>query len=636
MFNKLSPLPLALSISAALFASGCNDSNDDNKVAGATVKENIKFAIVSDTHIYDPMLGNNENGEFFEVAITSDRKAFLKSNDLLGAALDALISQGTDMLLVPGDLTKDGEVRNHEMVRASLQKAVDAGIPVFVVPGNHDINNPYGYQESKAGKLTGKGAVYLEGNAFQKTPGSMAPHMTHISADSDVAVHMDNWDKFYADFGFNQAIDRDEHSYSYVAEPFAGVWVMAIDSIYSSIQDIQNIWDDEEEYKNYGKTGGTLLAPKRAKTFEWVKDVAAKAKAEGKILLTITHAGVVEHFPGKNALISQYVHDSTETAYTKEFPAQSYSEVYTNTFSGETGTFEYNSPSEIVSKELADAGVNLVFTGHFHANDIAKRQYSDNSWLYDIQTGATVSYPAPYRTAELDLKTRTLHMDVNNEYVQGAVPDADLAGLVDGLSENILAALGLDVPDAILGLLDSLLLKKSVAATMVEVFKYQNECVDAEGNALPALTCLRNEYWQNRFQSEVLANLDPELQISWQALDELTLSTLIGAVLKAHYHGNEAQSRELDDNSRYVLQWARELGDAYPTSREAMQQRLVGLTQEADFAEAVSPRYGTAPLAVSLSALYGLLAKVGEGITYDPVPDLGVSIDLQTGELNQR
>jgi DNA repair exonuclease SbcCD nuclease subunit len=39
-----------------------------------------------------------------------------------------------------GDHTKDGELINHESVKDLLQQLADAGIKVFVVPGNHDIN----------------------------------------------------------------------------------------------------------------------------------------------------------------------------------------------------------------------------------------------------------------------------------------------------------------------------------------------------------------------------------------------------------------------------------------------------------------------------------------------------------------
>jgi len=43
---------------------------------------------------------------------------------------------------------------------------------------------------------------------------------------------------------------------------------------------------------------------------------------------------------------------------------------------------------------LRDSGVQLVFTGHLHVQDIAYCQ-----GVYDITTGSLVSYPHPYRVS---------------------------------------------------------------------------------------------------------------------------------------------------------------------------------------------------------------------------------------------
>ena len=46
-------------------------------------------------------------------------------------------------------------------------------------------------------------------------------------------------------------------------------------------------------------------------------------------------------------------------------------------------------------KILKQAGVNLVFTGHLHVQDVAYHE-----GVYDITTGSLVSYPHPYRIFE--------------------------------------------------------------------------------------------------------------------------------------------------------------------------------------------------------------------------------------------
>lgn len=618
----LRKLPLAMAISSTLFLTACGSDNDDTKVEGSQLpKTHIKLAVVTDTHVYDASLGNDETGDLFTEAIASDRKAFLQSQRLLDTAIDQMIASGTEILLVPGDLTKDGERINHKTVRDSLLRARQAGIKVYVVPGNHDMNNPYGYKESLSQTLTAKGSVYLEGNAFGVEAGSLAPHMTNITG---APLFMENWDQFYADFGFDDAIFRDPNSFSFVAEPYEGLWVMAIDAINSSIKDVQQHWKDGND--NYNKTGGSLLAPERQATFDWVKEMAAKAKAENKVLVAISHAGVVEHFPGKSALIANYVIDGVANEFTKDLDIPEYRENYVNSYTNENGEFVYNTPSEYISRELAKAGVNLVFSGHFHANDIAKREYEDGSWIYDIQTGASVSYPAPYRSLLLDLQQKRLITEVDTDTVMNTVPEADLIGLVDGLSENIFAALGVPLEGPLLEILDNTLTKKPIAQTMLDVYIRENKrcpilkpCDDAAKEAL---------------RLEFIAAELPE-GISWDELYDTTLSQLIAEVLKAHYHGNETEWDKLGQKEKFVLDWARRYGERHASTSAELKAEITELNQHPalldwDPSKDMSTILGDKVL----GQLYGLLAQVGEGIIYDPIPDLNLIINLEDGSFD--
>ena len=57
-------------------------------------------------------------------------------------------------------------------------------------------------------------------------------------------------------------------------------------------------------------------------------------------------------------------------------------------------------------KRLSDAGMNLIFTGHFHANDIVLKDFG-TSKLYDCETGSLVTAPTPYRFVSLDMPARS-------------------------------------------------------------------------------------------------------------------------------------------------------------------------------------------------------------------------------------
>ncbi len=61
------------------------------------------------------------------------------------AAITAIAAKDVDIVLVAGDLTKDGEKQCYEKVAAYFTELEDEGKRVFVVPGNHDISNPHSY-----------------------------------------------------------------------------------------------------------------------------------------------------------------------------------------------------------------------------------------------------------------------------------------------------------------------------------------------------------------------------------------------------------------------------------------------------------------------------------------------------------
>ena len=101
----------------------------------------VKIAIISDLHVMVPELLVNE-GTAFEEYLARDRKMLRESVEILDTLIVSILELKPDLVLVTGDLTKDGERVSHEQVAAQLERLTDAGIQVLVVPGNHDINNP--------------------------------------------------------------------------------------------------------------------------------------------------------------------------------------------------------------------------------------------------------------------------------------------------------------------------------------------------------------------------------------------------------------------------------------------------------------------------------------------------------------
>ena len=105
----------------------------------APVYPTTRFAVLSDLHFYDKVLGTG--GGAFQKYVDEDRKLLLLSDEILNEAVERLSKEKLDFVLVCGDMTKDGERINHEGVVKALRKLQFSGAKVYVAPGNHDINN---------------------------------------------------------------------------------------------------------------------------------------------------------------------------------------------------------------------------------------------------------------------------------------------------------------------------------------------------------------------------------------------------------------------------------------------------------------------------------------------------------------
>jgi 3',5'-cyclic AMP phosphodiesterase CpdA len=283
----------------------------------------VSFAVFSDPHVFAPSLGIE--GEAFEAYLTQDRKLLRESTELLEAAVENVKNEDADFVLVPGDLTKDGERDSHEVVADYLGVLEAAGKPVYVIPGNHDILNPHSFE-------------YI-GDRAERVPG----------------VTPDEFAWIYGRFGYDEALYRDPTSLSYVAEPQDGLWLLALDSC---------IYGEGEEYEHPVTDG--RFSPS---TLRWIEDMLEMALKENRAVIVMMHHGVLEHYRGQEKYFGDYVVDDYQE----------------------------------VSRLLAMYNVRLVFTGHYHSQDITVARWEEeDKFLFDVETGALVTYPCPYRTVTID------------------------------------------------------------------------------------------------------------------------------------------------------------------------------------------------------------------------------------------
>jgi predicted phosphodiesterase len=329
-----------------IIASSCTKEHPLGKGGPIPINFHLKIAIVSDIHYMDPsLLKNNANtGAAFNAYLDADPKLIEFSDPIFRNAISQIKSEKPDMLLIPGDLTKDGERVSHQSVVKLIKEISDAHIKVFVVPGNHDINNPE--------------AVTYDGDSATPTP----------------SITASDFSKIYADYGYGNAIARDPNSLSYVAQPYPTLWILGI--------------DDCEYYDN--KDIAIVAGKIKPETMKWALSWIAEAKRRHITIFGMMHHNLIEHYVGQIQLDPGYVTD--------------------------------NGPAE--ADEFMNAGLSVIFTGHYHANDITER-ITGNNQLYDIETGSLVTAPIPFRIITMNNN----EFDITTKYVTSI--DAKLPGGLD-------------------------------------------------------------------------------------------------------------------------------------------------------------------------------------------------------------
>ena len=97
--------------------------------------------VVTDTHFLAPSLF--EGSDIFLAALArGDGKYVQGSAQLLEALIQEAERVHPDALVLTGDLTFNGEKESHLFLAEGLRRIEEKGIPVYVLPGNHDINVP--------------------------------------------------------------------------------------------------------------------------------------------------------------------------------------------------------------------------------------------------------------------------------------------------------------------------------------------------------------------------------------------------------------------------------------------------------------------------------------------------------------
>ena len=339
---------------------------------------NLRIAVMSDLHYLSPdMIADTED---FEHAFNSDRKLLKESSSVLHEMLERVRADKPDILLVSGDLTKDGEQECHAALAKQLQQLQQdiPGLKIYVINGNHDIRN---YNAKNFNTADGKAV-----RATRTEPEDFKQIYDFVYSDPTVIAT------------FTPAEGNKAGGLSYVARPVEGLTIIAMDTCRYSSDNTSN-GDDEHE------TSGAISADLE----KWVIEQTAAAKARGDLVIGLEHHGLVPHFDVEPTILPMYLVNGYER----------------------------------IAQEYADAGMSAVFTGHMHAIDIAAMTTKAGNTFYDIETGSALTYPCPIRFVDLRRSTvggeTSTYMSVSTKTHAGPInytdPTTGTAHVIDDLTE---------------------------------------------------------------------------------------------------------------------------------------------------------------------------------------------------------
>ena len=513
-----------IALSSVLFAS-CNRGGGSANDYVSDGETDISIGVLADIHVMSERQAVDMTCNDFKAWEAHGQKMLGLSESILKTAVDRIIEESDfDVVLVSGDNADDGGEVTHRAVAAELARLEAAGIKVFTIPGNHDINN--------------KSYTYVNHES----------ELTNPTTEKEFA-------EIYAAFGYNatdsiefykganaSAEDRANATFeigdnlSYVADLSDKYRLIAIDmcnitsTYYLSGEEGYPV--DEEGYSLVDGERYPLVASRHdgamtADLLAWAKSKIRETIEAGKIPLGMMHFPLLQHF---GALVQ-----------------------------AENGAVNEPNKNGSVAAVLADAGMRFIFTGHIHIQDDNLYTSAAGNKILDVNSASLCNYPTPiriFRAKGDEAIVRTWHMNyVKEEYLPSYLSAEDRSRVTSDL-----CAYSVDYLDG------SMLAKIKNKVDMDLIYKLLSKLgVKKDGSNDAAVTALATELYNAvflRFLSLPLYKKDAEsgaLSVeaaaeaygkSLPASDYTTVFNLAMSFAAGLYGGDETCA---EDDSRVTL-----------------------------------------------------------------------------------
>lgn len=219
-----------------------------NRIYGSN-NEALKIQFITDTHYYSRK--NGTQGKAYEKDESKSQMVIKDSDLVLKKAFDMLCEDtSTDIVVLSGDTTRNGEITSHEEFIEMLRDLKKRGKRVYVITATHD------FQDNGV------------------TKGFDGDEMIEVPAVED---RHDLWDMYY-EFGPNEAIATFPQSLCYVVQLAPGYRLFAL--------------NDDTNDKTEGRGSGYS-----DECMQWILEQLKDAQDNDQYVIAMTHHPMVSPSP---------------------------------------------------------------------------------------------------------------------------------------------------------------------------------------------------------------------------------------------------------------------------------------------------------------------------------------------------
>lgn len=210
----------------------------------------LKIQFITDTHYYSRK--NGTEGKAYKKAESKSQKIIRDSDLVIRAGFDMLCQDtSTDIVVLAGDTTRDGELNSHEEFIEMLRDLKKRGKRVYVITATHDFRD-------------GGVADGYDGDNKITVPAVEDRH--------------DLWNMYY-EFGPNEAIATHPESMSYVVQLAPGYRLFAL--------------NDDTNGKPEGERGSGFSDD----CMEWILEQLKDAQENDQYVIAMTHHPMIAPSP---------------------------------------------------------------------------------------------------------------------------------------------------------------------------------------------------------------------------------------------------------------------------------------------------------------------------------------------------